>query len=157
MMRRGNINVSIFFITIFLISVLNLMYFGKADTTELESRSLQKKPKFTLENVFKGEFFRQCEDYYSDHFMFRDKMVRISSAAKELRGFGNDDGISIVLHSGGNAGEAQGGTASEEQEHDVPAAKSEKNEKVISSLEATPSSENNGVMEEKRHGDINKE
>jgi hypothetical protein len=104
-MKKINFNIILFILTLFIFGAFNLASFGNSDTAELENRSLSSKPNLTLDKLFSGEFTREYEDYYSDHFMYRDRLVKISSAVNEVKGIGNNE-AQIISHRGDNTAEA---------------------------------------------------
>ena len=70
------------------ISFLGFMFLvlPKQETSEIERRSLTKKPDFSLENLFSGSYTDDYSLYYSDNFSFREKFVEMSFLLEEKRG-----------------------------------------------------------------------
>ena len=70
------------------ISFLGFMFLvlPKQETSEIERRSLTKKPDFSLENLFSGTYTDDYSLYYSDNFSFREKFVEMSFLLEEKRG-----------------------------------------------------------------------
>lgn len=64
-----------FLITIFIFFFMNIFIPDKIISIS-ENRNLEKKP--TIEDIKKGSYPSQFEKYYTDQFMFREKMIRIN-------------------------------------------------------------------------------
>ncbi|WP_276352752.1 DHHW family protein [Cohnella caldifontis] len=136
-------NVALFLLPVAALAVLNLVKpDGNAKVSELEKRELQAWPAFSVDKLVHGTLFKEYDDYFSDHFVFRNGFVELGSAAKELKGNKGSDGISLVVNKGGNnmgealddgggsggtdpeAVAAAGGTASDDGEGEVVSAES---------------------------------
>ena len=78
MNKHNKIIIFIFTAFLFLITSLNIT---KADGqfSENENRMLKQRPKFSLSNIFSGEFTKQYEEYITDQFIFRDFWVGAKS------------------------------------------------------------------------------
>ncbi|MGN0401617.1 MAG: DHHW family protein [Acetatifactor sp.] len=81
-MKSDKINA---FITVLIISSVILFFavadlFGEDRTfSETENRLLAKKPVFSAESLFKGEYTRDYETYVTDQFVGRDKWIAVKT------------------------------------------------------------------------------
>jgi len=87
---------TIFFIILITILVLaNILNTNKPTVSNLENRALKTMPQLSLTNIVNGSFQRDYEEYYSDTFILRDNLVKLSRDVNELMSFLGPD-ISIV-------------------------------------------------------------
>lgn len=103
-MKKLHTNIIVFCALLFSLSLGNLLNFNEASISELENRSLKAKPTFSVQRLFSGEYFKEVENYYSDHFAFHDRLLGVSQDIKQLAGFSRD-GVSIQKHTGINIAE----------------------------------------------------
>ena len=75
----------IFTVFIFGFAALNLLA-GKKDFSENENRMLEPAPQATAQNIFFGSFDTQFENWFSDHFVFRDMWIEIKAALRKGSG-----------------------------------------------------------------------
>lgn len=61
--------------------------------SEVENRTLQKKPELTWENIWSKKFSDDTENYITDHFPFRAKWVWSKSMLEQLRLQQENNGI----------------------------------------------------------------
>ncbi|NLM23106.1 MAG: hypothetical protein GX210_03325 [Firmicutes bacterium] len=81
-MGKPRFDVIFFLLAISLLGLANFFNPEKPAVSQLEKRALEKRPEFSLEALFSGEYFRRFENYYSDTFIFREKIVK---ASRDLR------------------------------------------------------------------------
>lgn len=67
------------FMSVWVILVILNFFNPKKDFSEEENRYLAKVPKFTMEKLVSGEFSNEMNEYFNDHFIFRDAWVKINS------------------------------------------------------------------------------
>lgn len=82
-MKKIRMDVVFFLLAIALLGLANLLNTAKPAVSELEHRVLEKKPVFTLQALFSGDYFRGLENYYSDTFILRDTLVRASREVQQ--------------------------------------------------------------------------
>ena len=70
------------------------MNFNKPTVSVLENRALKPKPELTINGLLTGDYFRDYEEYYSDTFILRDKLVKTSKDFQKAMAFW--DRITIV-------------------------------------------------------------
>lgn len=76
-------------LTVLFVSVLGVLtalfaILPKAERSQNEKRILAEKPDTSLSSITEGKFSKQLEEYFSDHFPFRDFFVGINSYTKLL-------------------------------------------------------------------------
>lgn len=100
-MKKTNyykINGLIFLVILFSFFTIN-MFKSDSDKSELENRTLKKKPKFDIDNIVSGRYQSKLESYINDQFFIRDNFIKLKSSSdsvtlkKENNGiyFGKDD------------------------------------------------------------------
>lgn len=107
------INILIFFTAIFLISIINLISPKNETVSETENRALAGKPSYSNENLLSGQYFRDFESYFADHFLKREILVQKSKDISSLKGIQREEEVFLVDYDGQNVG---GGESQEEQE-----------------------------------------
>lgn len=90
------LNASSFLLILFGLGAFNLLGAHSAGLSELEQRDLAQSPTFTWNKLIKGEYARELENYFSDHFAFRSKLVQAGAELKGLKGLPEKSGVSIV-------------------------------------------------------------
>ena len=85
-MKKTNyykINGVIFLVIIFSFFIINIF---KSDTTtsELENRTLKKKPKIDIDNIISGRYQTKFESYVNDQFFIRDKFIKLKSKSDSI-------------------------------------------------------------------------
>ncbi|MEG0176410.1 DHHW family protein [Anaerorhabdus sp.] len=78
------------FIGIF--AVLNIIKPEKTFSMN-ENRYLKKFPKFSLNELFYGDYTTDLESYVTDHFIFRDEWISVKSLTKQLTGSIENNGV----------------------------------------------------------------
>lgn len=83
--------------------LLNLLLPRKDEgLSRLEMRTLSAMPSFTMEKLWSGQYFREFDNYFADHFIFRDALVQYGTELKALRGLKGEEEGSIIVQKGGN-------------------------------------------------------
>jgi hypothetical protein len=97
-------NVAVFLTILIALSLLNLLKPGDnaLQIAELEKRQIQPWPAFSWSKLWDGELFQAYDDYFADHFVFRNGFIELGLAAGEFKGWHENGGVSIVKTSGGN-------------------------------------------------------
>ncbi|WP_139892145.1 DHHW family protein [Bacillus sp. D386] len=95
--------IAIFFLcSIFIFGIWSLIDNDRV-SSEMEGRTLEKRPDLNLETVTSGDYFSRFEDYYNDSFPLRNQWIETNSSASH-KVFGqhlfkgvyiNDDGYLI--------------------------------------------------------------
>ncbi len=99
----------ILFLSVIFFTGLCLMFLTRPKVSEIENRELAKKPEFTLESYFSGEYTDKFSVYFSDTVPFRENLVELSSAFNKAKGisaptfYGN---VNVVADDDGNSVEA---------------------------------------------------
>jgi len=76
----------IFVLVVITISVLILglmvlfIVLDKKDFSDTENRNLAKFPEFSFERLMAGEFIKELEIYFSDHFPFRNQLMSFKTS-----------------------------------------------------------------------------
>lgn len=74
----------------------NLVNANKPKVSEMENRALKQKPEFKLSAILDGSYSRDYTEYYSDTFIFRDKLLKISNEIQQAL-FIKDSDIKIIV------------------------------------------------------------
>lgn len=94
-MKKLKIDALFFMIFVAVVGLINILNSNKPTVSNLENRSLKTMPQFSLSNLFEGSFQRDFEEFYSDTFIFRDNLVKISRDVNKTMEFLGPD-ITIV-------------------------------------------------------------
>lgn len=105
---KHKFNLWLFLLPLSLIFVLNMVMHEVKTISVLEKRVLYPKPVFTAEFFFSGKYSREYDNYYSDHFVFRDALVDIGGKIKSFRGLRGDEGAILLVQKGNNMSENLG-------------------------------------------------
>ncbi len=97
-------NIIIFITLIFLITVLNILTPKNKTISEVENRSLAQKPVFSMNNVVSGQYSRDFESFFKDHFFNREKLVKVSKELTSLKGIKREQEVFLVDFDGQNVG-----------------------------------------------------
>ncbi len=98
--RRKKIMNMVYLVTILLVFEaigLMLIVFPRSEVSELEKRELAKFPELTSESYFSGEYTEGISKWFSDTVPFRDTLMEMAYALRDLKGFG-EGGSEIKLH-----------------------------------------------------------
>lgn len=101
-MGRHILNILLFIAGITIITLLNILQPQRQTVSEMENRTLTAMPEFTMDSFFDGTFTSQFEEFWKDTFIFREEMVEISAAIKDLKGMTGEEEITIVNLVGGD-------------------------------------------------------
>lgn len=94
-MKKLKIDTIFFIIFITLLGLVNIFNPNKPTVSNLENRALKTMPRFSLPNLVEGNYQRDFEEYYSDTFILRDNLVKISKDINKFMAFLGPN-ISIV-------------------------------------------------------------
>ncbi len=94
-MKKLKIDTIFFIIFITLLGLVNIFNPNKPTVSNLENRALKTMPRFSLPNLVEGNYQRDFEEYYSDTFILRDNLVKISKDINKIMAFLGPN-ISIV-------------------------------------------------------------
>ena len=95
-MKRLQLDTIVFLIIILLLGAANLVNANKPKVSEMENRALKQKPEFKLSAILDGSYSRDYTEYYSDTFIFRDKLLKISNEIQQAL-FIKDSDIKIIV------------------------------------------------------------
>lgn len=95
-MRKFQVDTIAFLGIILVLGIANFVNINKAKSSEIENRDLKQKPEFTVSSLRSGSYFRDYNDYYNDTFIFRDKLLKVSSGIREALFFNTSDAKIIV-------------------------------------------------------------
>ncbi|MBM7568733.1 DHHW family protein [Paenibacillus sacheonensis] len=90
------LNAGTFLLILFGLGAFNLLGAHSAGLSELEQRKLAQTPTFTWNKLFKGEYARELESYFSDNIVFRSSLVQAGAGLKGLKGLPEKNGVSIL-------------------------------------------------------------
>ncbi len=67
------------------------------EVSQKENRSLKQRPKFSMKAVFDGSYHTEFDEYYTDQFPFRDKLLDLNTHIQDLfsQKSSGDDGMVI--------------------------------------------------------------
>lgn len=77
-MKRKWIEPIIYLFIVATLGIVNMLIINKPTVSEVENRALQKKPEFSINDLFNGSYIMDFENYYNDTFFLRDKMILLS-------------------------------------------------------------------------------
>ena len=86
-MKKTNyykINGLIFLVILFSFFTIN-MFKSDSDKSELENRTLKKKPKFDIDNIVSGRYQSKLESYINDQFFIRDNFIKFSCTTYNIK------------------------------------------------------------------------
>ena len=90
------LNVVLFVLGLFVMGVMNLFLYNRADVSAAENRTLAKFPQFSTEALKSGDFFSGIEAFYADRFMFRDSWIGLNDKIMALKGVSGEDEAEII-------------------------------------------------------------
>jgi hypothetical protein len=102
MKLQAKLNLIFFLVFIFGIGIVNLLSTKEQKVSNLEQRAIMGLPQFTKDRFFAGDYTHDFDNYFSDNFAYRTSLVQVGTGLKELKGFPNNDGASIVVQGGDN-------------------------------------------------------
>lgn len=77
-MKKLRFDTIFFILLISVLGLANALNPDKPTVSKLENRALKVIPQFSLSSLIEGEYQRDFEEYYSDTFILRDDLVKIS-------------------------------------------------------------------------------
>ncbi len=83
------------FMSVWIILVILNFFNPKKEFSEQENRYLAKIPKFSMEKLVSGEFSNDMNEYFNDHFIFRNAWVKINSFAQVSTGKTENNNVYI--------------------------------------------------------------
>lgn len=112
------LNIIVFMTILLSLAIMNAFHSVEGSVLENENRAI-KKPIFTSNNLFSGDYFRDYDTYFSDTFVFRENFIEISSQLKGLRGL-QSEGPEIVSTNAINVGNRISERPDDESPSDQP-------------------------------------
>jgi hypothetical protein len=82
-MKRLQLDSIVFLMVIFIFGIANIVIINKPKVSELENRALKQKPQFTVSALLNGSYFSDYDEYYSDTFVLRDKLLKLSGNIRQ--------------------------------------------------------------------------
>ncbi len=98
------INIFVFISLIYIFSILNIISPKDKTISEVENRTLAKKPVFNVGNILSGQYSRDFESFFADHFFNREKLVQVSKEISSLKGIKRTEEVFLVGFDGQNVG-----------------------------------------------------
>ncbi|HHY63552.1 MAG TPA: hypothetical protein GX501_00750 [Clostridiaceae bacterium] len=94
-MKKLKLDAIFFILFLSVLGLANVLNTNKPTVSTLENRVLKAKPQFSLPGFLAGQYQEDYEEYYSDTFVLRDNLVKISRDVKKAMEF-LGPGITIV-------------------------------------------------------------
>ncbi|MDO4520759.1 MAG: hypothetical protein Q4B44_03870, partial [Erysipelotrichaceae bacterium] len=82
----------VFVMFIFVLTVINI-FDPKKDFSENENRSLAPAVNTDIKNILFGSFDTEFENWFSDHFVFRDSWIEAKSSLRKDTGAIENNGV----------------------------------------------------------------
>ena len=79
------------------VALLNIVQTDRPTVSETEQRELAKMPEFSLEALADGSYFQDLSLFFSDTFLYRDKLVGVSKEMDTLKGIAYSVGDNFAL------------------------------------------------------------
>jgi len=98
------INIFIFMAIIFIVSIFNMLTPKDKTVSLVENRTLAKKPDLTVDSVLSGKYSKDFESYFTDNFVNRDNLVKVSKNILALKGIKRSEEVALVDFEGQNVG-----------------------------------------------------
>ena len=76
--------IALFVLCLTIFSIINILYPKNNDISIKENRNLANFPEFTLNEFFTGDYFSKIDNWFSDSFIFRDKILVANSNLKSF-------------------------------------------------------------------------
>lgn len=102
--RLSFINIFVFLTIIYVFTVLNFLSPKDKTISEVENRALTQKPVFSIDNFLSGNYFREFEGFFADHFFNRETLAQASKELSSLKGIKRSEDVHLVDFEGQNAG-----------------------------------------------------
>lgn len=74
------------FMSVWIILVILNFFNPKKEFSEQENRYLAKLPELTMEKLVSGEYSNEMNEYFNDHFVFRNAWVKVNSSWQTITG-----------------------------------------------------------------------
>lgn len=87
---------SVMFLAVLIALPLITLVSKKDSFSELENRTLQKRPEFSFDSWFEKDFMNEFESYVSDHFAGRAKWIGVKIKTELMTGLREINGIYIT-------------------------------------------------------------
>lgn len=94
-MRTLTAVMTVLFMTLLVGTSVLLLALPKKEMSETENRVLAKPPVLSLETLADGSFMKNFETYLSDHFPFRDKVIKAKTTVDRAFGKKEENGVYI--------------------------------------------------------------
>ena len=78
-MKRLQLDAIAFLLIISVLGIANLINVNKPKVSEMENRALKQKPQLKVSALLDGSYFKDYNEYYSDTFILRDRLLKISN------------------------------------------------------------------------------
>lgn len=101
-MKPKYLNIIIFIAVLIIIGSLNLIKPEEKVYLQEENRMRSKKPEFTKESFFSGEYFKAADDYFADNFIFREIFISIDKKISQFKGVNFGERARIIEYSVAN-------------------------------------------------------
>jgi len=111
--NKHYINIFIFMAIIFVVSIFNMLTPKDKTVSLVENRTLAKKPDLTVSSVLSGKYSKDFESYFTDNFVNRDNLVKVSKNILALKGIKRSEEVALVDFEGQNVGGNDDSEASE--------------------------------------------
>lgn len=89
---KNIITISCFVIFIFGFAIANILKSDR-EFSDMENRTLQKKPEFSWEKFSKGEYTDDLEKYFADQIALKDEFVTVKTETDKLLGKSYQNGV----------------------------------------------------------------
>ena len=93
-MRDNNVFFYMFMSVWIILVILNFLN-PKKEFSEQENRYLATVPEFTMKKLVEGEFSNEMNEYFNDHFIFRDAWVKVNSQVQIMTGKTENNNVYI--------------------------------------------------------------
>lgn len=95
-MKRLQLDAIAFLFIIAVLGVANIINVNKPMVSEMENRALKQKPELKMATVLDGSYFSDYTEYYSDTFILRDRLLKISNNIQQVL-FIKESDVKIVV------------------------------------------------------------
>lgn len=95
-MKRLQLDAIAFLLIISVLGIANLINVNKPKVSEMENRALKQKPQLKVSALLDGSYFKDYNEYYSDTFILRDRLLKISNDIQQAL-FIKDSDVKIVV------------------------------------------------------------
>ena len=92
-MKQHHLIATVLFVSILFTGLFGILLGEKENFSVQENRSLQGSPKFTAKRLFSGDYSQDTDAFFSDQFLFRDRLVGWKGRMEISMGKGECNGI----------------------------------------------------------------